>query len=310
MIDWTSLRIQFLGEKSEKTLLPEVRLPVLPRAVSEFTDKAEDPDCDPRELGRIIEADAGLTCQLLRQVNSAATGLLQKANTAQQALMMLGIRRVKLHLITAALKDALPVRQLKLINLGAFWSSNLERGLLARQVARLLKADEELAFAAGLLQDFLLPVLTNELYTQYLEFLRKCETEPCSLVHFEQQVFGWNHAEAAARVMFDWGFPDDLICCIFFQHHGLPLLADKTVGNSAAMSVAISGLMPDPLRQTPEGIAQLYMLEKFWKVFRVKSLAEQVCDDFQSQSTAPLNYIPFKNHCQKFEQSSLTEVSA
>ena len=75
--------------------------------------------------------------------------------------MALGIRRTKLTLITVATQNALPVRQLKLLNLATFWNTNLERAIFARRIARLMRVDEELVFAASLLQDFLLPVLTR-----------------------------------------------------------------------------------------------------------------------------------------------------
>ena len=63
--------------------------------------------------------------------------------------------------MTKSVERALRSRESKMINLRSFWMNNLERALFARHVARLLKTDAEVAFAGAMLQDFLLPALTN-----------------------------------------------------------------------------------------------------------------------------------------------------
>ena len=300
MVDWTQLRASMLGDVSNKNLLPEVKLPVLPKAVSEFSQKAENPDVDIKLLARIVESDSGLTCQLLRNVNAAANSMRHRIASAQHAIASLGVRRTKLFLITAALQQALPVRQLKVINLAAFWNTNLERAFLAKRIAELLKADSDLAFAASMLQDFLVPVLTNELDQHYLQYLKQQQSAPVELAHFEQQVFGWNHAEAGARVMFDLQFPDDLVCCVLLHHHGLPILADKDLGRTAATAVALAALMPDSLRQVPDGVEQLGKLDEIWKVFNLRKIADEVFEAHSEQALDAVNYIPFRDHCQQY----------
>ncbi len=150
----------------------------------------------------------------------------------------------------------------------------------------------------------------NELYTQHLEFIRRQESGDCSLVHFEQQVFGWNHAEAGARVMFDWGFPDDLICCVLLHHHGLSILVDQDLSRSPAACVAIAGLTPDVLKQDPDGLPQLAKLSEIWRVFDVFELADQIYDEFKDQAHEALNFIPFKDRCQKYKQVLACQASA
>jgi HD-like signal output (HDOD) protein len=192
------------------------------------------------------------------------------------------------------LQNALPARTLKLINLASFWN----RALFARRLARLLKTDEEFAFAAGLLQDFLIPVLTNELDNDYVHFMSQGDAQPASLVDFEVRTFGWNHAGAAANVMFDWGFPDDLICCVLFHHRGLAVLSDEKLVQSAAAAVALAGLMPDSFRQSPDGLQQLEKLAGIWSGFDLHVVAKGVSNEYEPQALESTNYIPFKTHCE------------
>jgi len=279
--------------------MPDLRLPVLPKAVSEFTEIADDPECSIRDLAAVVETDSGLTCQLLRNVNASANGLTHRVSSVQQSISLLGIDRTKLFLVTAALQTAFPIRQLKLVNLATFWNTNLERAYFAKKLAGLLKTDQELAFTAALLQDFMLPVLTNEQDRQYVNFVRRQEREPCDLIQFEQQVFGWDHAEVGARVMFDWKFPDELICCVLLHHRGLKLLADKELGQSPAAAVALAGLMPDALRQSPLGLAQLVELSATWSTFDLMTLSEEVFDQAHDQMHNADSYIPFRDWCAK-----------
>ena len=297
-MDWTALRQSELGEEVKLVLPPSLKLPMLPRAVIEFSKKADDPDASARELGSIIESDAGLTCELLKHVNSCAVGVRRKVSSAQQAISLLGIRTVKLFVATSAVKQAMSSRDSKLINFQVFWNTNLERALFAREVAKLLGVEPDVAFAGGMLQDFLLPVLTSEMLDPYLKFSEQQDRNPVRLDQFEQAAFGWEHSQAAAQIMFGWGFPDDLICCTLLHHRGIKILADKKP--TAADAVAVAALMPDSFRQVPDGLEQLTQLEKTWPKFDLLSLANVVHDEFQKVSPGTAaNHFSFLRRCEK-----------
>jgi HD-like signal output (HDOD) protein len=309
VVDWAHKRQAVLGETSDQSLLPDIKLPVLPRAVTEFSAKAEDPDCDVATLAAIVESDTGLTCELLRTVNASANSLAHRIASARHAIATLGIRRTKLHLLTAAVQNALPARGLRLVNLATYWNANLERAILARKLAKILKADEDLAFSAGLLVDFLLPTLTNERDGEYLNFLKSQETIPTNLIEFERELFGWDHAEAAARVMFSWGFPDDLVCCVLYHHHGLSILADRELRHSAAAAVALASLMPDPLRQAAHGMSHLQKLGEIWNAFDVQKFADAVYAEYAPHARESASYIPFYEHARRLPESKLDEAA-
>ena len=182
----------------------------------------------------------------------------------------------------------------KLINLPNFWSTNLERALTAREIARLMKVDPDVAFSAAMLQDFLLPVLSKELFDFYLQFTINQDSNPYLLNEYERQQFNWDHCAAAANVMLDWSFPDELICCVFLHHEGLKLLTDPELGKSPAAAVAVASLIPDPLRQDPNGLNQLLTLNAAWPEFNLFEIAEQIDSELREESTAARNYLSLK----------------
>ncbi|HEY2249571.1 MAG TPA: HDOD domain-containing protein, partial [Planctomycetaceae bacterium] len=193
-IDWATLLQDALGDFAVAALPPTMRLPALPLAVTQFIQKSNDPRARLQDLAKIIETDSALTLELLKHVNSAFVGMRTRASSARQALMLLGMRPSRNLLMTVGTKAAVQARQSRLVNQNCFWNEALQKALFAKEVAVLLKTDPEVAFAGSLLQDYLLPVLTNELYDDYLEFIKMRDRRAVNLWDFEQATFGWDHA--------------------------------------------------------------------------------------------------------------------
>lgn len=281
-VNWSELRQELMPDDHRKLLPASMRVPALPRAMTEFSRRAQDPNVTAEELGIIIERDAGLTCELLRFVNSPLTGLRQKVSSAQQAIGLLGIRKTRLMLTTAAVKAATSEVTSPLVNARTFWNVNFERALFAKEIATVIKADSDLAFSATLLQDFLLTLLTKEMSDCYLEF-SKSEGDQ-TLVQHETAHMGWTHAMAAGQLMSIWNFPDDLVCCVLLHHRGLDILKDSNLRFSAAAAGALAALMPDPLHQEPKGLDQLIRLESSWQAFDLRALAAAAEEQFDGMS--------------------------
>lgn len=297
--NWTSLRKSLIGDRTSSVIPPSIKLPVLPQALMDFNRRAEDPDVGVHDLGKIIQSDSGLTCELLRYVNSSLFGLRKKASTAPQALSLLGIRPAKLFLTSAAVQHAMKACQSRLMNIQAFWTTNLERALFAREIATLLRANVELAYSASMLHDFLLPLLCNEMFDEYFRFAQTPEQVRRPLPDYEKEFLGWDHALAAAQVMMDWGFPDDLICCVLLHHGGLSILSDPELGRTAAAAVAVAGLMPDVLRQPGDGLAELIKLQQVWPQFQLTELAAKVQTQLEAATAQARGHVSLARRLEK-----------
>ncbi len=292
-VNWEELRKTIVADGTESALPPSVKLPVLPRALTEFRNLSADPDADTNQLSQIIASDAGLSAELLKNVNSCKTGSGRvKVTSVKQALLTIGIQGTLLHLTTSVIKESMRSTSSKLINFQNFWNTNLERSLFAREIATLLGADTDLAYTAGMLQDFLLPMITNQLVDDYLEFAEN-RNQTSNLAAFEQERFGWNHAQASAHIMLSWMFPDELICCVHFHHHGLEILKDEKLRKTSVAATAVSSLMLDALRQEPQGIEKLMHLDEHWTEFDLFKTAKKVDMEFQALSENASNHIPF-----------------
>jgi len=301
MVDWNERRQAKLPD-GQKSLLPvDFRVPVLSQVIVEFSRKADDPNVKSKELAQIIETDSGLTFELLKYVNSSAVGLRHKATTVFQALTLLGVRQAHLHLLTFVVQQSTSASKSKLIDSMEFWDTNLDRALFARAIAKHLGADADIAYTGGMLQDFLLPELTCRFEDLYTDYLDQKESAHGDLASFELETAGWNHAREGARLLISWGFPDELVYCVFCHHESYETLTDEELSSTAG-AVTMSAMLPGPLRQVPAGPEYLFELERRLPEFQLLDVAAQVDQQFEELSSRTTNRRSLHNRIQEILQ--------
>lgn len=292
-MDWNKVAAELLADDVETAVPPSVQLPVLPQALQDFRKAAENPEAKIDRLAKIISSDSGLSTELLRNVNSCEKGLRREVTSVDQALVVLGVQKAMLHLTISGLRNAMSSKSSKLINFQNFWNSNLERAVFAREIAKYLDADADVAFTAGMLQDFLLPLITNQQFEAYAQFV-DAKQRPQSIVAFEMESFRWNHAEAAAHIMHAWKFPPALVCCVALHHAGQNVLDHPELGKTSVAAAAVASLIPDSLRQESEGIARLIRVFSRWPGFNLGSVAKRVSEEFEEVTGKQNRYSLFR----------------
>jgi HD-like signal output (HDOD) protein len=273
MSNWESIRKRAFESAPECGLPPRVKLPVVPQSVIRFTHLADQADADIGKLGQTLESDASLTTELLRHVNSATSGL-RRVHTVRQAISAIGIRRAKTLVLTAALQNAMAGFKSPMIPQQRFQEENVERALFARETARALGFDIDMAYTGGMVQDLLLPFLTSSFAEEYAGF----ERDPRSLVEYETEQFGWSHGIATARLMHKWGFPDELVLAVLFHHDLDAVLADADLRKSHLVAIAAASALPDLVDQSPKGLETLLRLQEEFPEFQFLEVAAAVDD--------------------------------
>jgi|HubBroStandDraft_6_1064221.scaffolds.fasta_scaffold51848_3 HD-like signal output (HDOD) protein len=296
-MDWAAIRDEALGGLTMSVMPPTVQLPALPYAVTLFVQRSRDETVPLQDLAKILETDAGLTIQLLKCVNSSFFAVKNKVVSVLQALSFLGCKNSRRFVIVAGMEAAIRAHNSKLINQNAFWSTNLQKAIFAREIALLLQTDPEIAFLGALLQDYLLPVLTNDLLDDYREFVQSQDSITITLSEFEQARFGWDHELVGACMAHGWKLPDELVCCIGYHHRGLAILSDPRLGRSPVAATALSALLPDQFCQNGHGLEQLATLERDWPAFSLERLAESVDEQYLQMSLGIENDFPLLPRC-------------
>ena len=227
-----------------KQLLAGAQLPALPQSAIRLLELSQDPENGPPEFALPIEADPGLTGQVLRFVNSSYFGFSREISSVRLAITLVGVRTIKNFALWSAVFSLMPNPKCGPFELKNLWQDSLRRGLFARAMGKALgMKDAEDLFAAALLQDMAVPLLAKELPDEYSDLLDARSTGENRLSDLEQDRFGWTHADAAAQMARSWSLPEEFAALIE-AHARLEESAQTARENPAPFAVALSSLLP------------------------------------------------------------------
>jgi HD-like signal output (HDOD) protein len=230
--------------KTLDEVLEGAQLPALPQSAIRLLELSQDPENGPGEFARPIEADPGLTSQVLKFVNSSYFGFSREISNVKLAITMVGVRTIKNFALWSAVFSLMPNPKCGPFDLKTMWQDSLRRGLFARSLAKIFGMKEaEEQFAAALLQDMAIPLLAKELHTQYIELLSRRDGGRMQLSQLERETFGWTHAEAGARMARQWNLPEEFARLIE-GHNEIDSLLTAAPLRHDQLSVALSSLLP------------------------------------------------------------------
>jgi HD-like signal output (HDOD) protein len=228
---------------SLQSLFATAQIPALPQSAVRLLELAQDPENGPSEYALPIEADPGLSTQVLRFVNSSYFGFSREISSVRHALSLVGPRAVKNFVLWSAVFGISPKPKCGPFDVRALWQDSLRRGLFARSLGKHLgKNDSEDVFTAALLQDMAIPLLASQLPKEYGDLLERRQQGKTRLSDLEEARFGWNHASAAGILARQWHLPERFATLIEKHLH----FDDQVPGNAAdaEVAVALSSLLP------------------------------------------------------------------
>jgi HD-like signal output (HDOD) protein len=227
-----------------KKILAGAQLPALPQSAIRLLELSQDPANGPAEFAAPIEADPGLTGQVLRFVNSSYFGFSREISSVKMAIVLVGVRTIKNFALWSAVFSLMPNPKCGPFDLKSLWQDSLRRALLARAVARQfgLKEVEE-PFAAALLQDMAVPLLAKEAPEAYARLLEAREGGKVRLSRLEEKCFGFTHAEAAGMMARQWNLPE-AFAVLVESHPLVERWASEPAADRARLAVALSALLP------------------------------------------------------------------
>jgi HD-like signal output (HDOD) protein len=227
-----------------KQLLSGVQLPALPQSAIRLLELSQDPNNGPTEFAVPIEADPGLTGQVLRFVNSSYFGFSREIASVKLAITLVGIRTIKNFALWSAVFSLMPNPRCGPFDLKSLWQDSLRRAIFSRAMGNILgMKDAEELFAAALLQDMAVPLLAKELPDAYVQLLEERSDGQVRLSTLEREKFGWDHAQAAAVLARSWSLPEQFAVLIE-SHNQIDTWADKSGSDPGKFSVSLSALLP------------------------------------------------------------------
>ncbi len=197
----------------ERVLSREV-VPSLSAVAVRLVELAASETAGADDLAAVIEKDPGLATRLLRLCNSAAYRLSEEEVTSiNRAVVILGVREVRIMALSISLRDTLPVKR-DGFDYQLFWRASLHRAVLGRETARRVAEDlMEEAFVAGLVQELGLPLLLGALEPEEAAGFPGMGGTLREQILWERVELDLDHRELGRAVLQRWGLPESLVAC-------------------------------------------------------------------------------------------------
>ncbi len=195
-------------------------LPSLPTVAVEVLRLMKSEDVQVDDLVRVVQNDPALTAKLLKTVNSAMFGLTRKVGSLKQAMVALGMRTVKVMVLSFSLADAFQSREPTDFDYGDYWHRSITTGVAARLLARIAASSlAEEAFVSGLLSDVGIVTAWRCAPDLYRPVLQEWKSGKRLLHEVEVELLGVSHAHLGAGLLQKWGLPQ-MVCDAVHAHHG------------------------------------------------------------------------------------------
>ena len=173
-------------------------------------------DADHRYLAQVsdlIRRDPSLTAHVFQLVNSAFLGLNHKIGTVEEAVLHLGIRRVRqLAMTTPVVDDFQRLAGRTRFHWRGFWQHCLGTALITREMTRWA-GDEvaEYVYIAGLLHDVGRIVLATQFPEHFSAINEAVRIEGGDPRDHERRLLGMDHAELGALYLDAHSLPEALV---------------------------------------------------------------------------------------------------
>lgn len=184
------------------------QLPNVPEVVQTLICQLSDPDIDLSQVSSQVVKDQVISLKVLRLVNSAHFGLTRKVASIDEAVVMLGMAKLKTIVIASGLTSS--ITRVEGLDMRQFWRESLHVAGVAKSLASLNDwVDPDTAFTAGLLADLgrvLIHLGVPDLAAQIATDVEQGAGQTYS----ELKYLGFASNEVGAELMQRWHFPQVL----------------------------------------------------------------------------------------------------
>jgi putative nucleotidyltransferase with HDIG domain len=200
----------------EQVLASASSLPALPQIVTRILEMLGDEDANAETLSKHIVSDPAVVVRLLGAANAGALGASGHVDSVRQAIMLLGIGRVRDITLATAVIDRFKARPP--FDAQKLWLHSVGVAVCAQEVARHASLDVDVAYTAGLLHDVGQLLLFAFDPTAYSCVLQIRAERDIDIVDAEREYLGIDHAHVGGELARLWKLPEAVADAIAGHH--------------------------------------------------------------------------------------------
>jgi putative nucleotidyltransferase with HDIG domain len=193
----------------------------MPKSYQDVISVLSNPQCSPRNVGKMIGQDIGMSAKILQVVNSAFRGRAGRIVDPVHAVVWLGLKTVEALILTDGVFLKLSERQVKEFHAIALQEHCVRVGALAKAICRsehLSDDDLDIASMAGILHDAGKIILIAKFAEEFAEAIRISRTQKMPMGEVEYSLLNVTHAQLGGCLLELWGIPNPIIEAATFHH--------------------------------------------------------------------------------------------
>ncbi|MBV7316677.1 HDOD domain-containing protein [Shewanella sp. NIFS-20-20] len=191
-------------------------LPRLPKAISELLDAVNDSQATIKGITSKLAQEPIVSARVLRMANSAYFGSSREVASLDEAVVRLGMQKLRTLVIASALVGAVPAS--KAVNLGEFWGNTFEVACCCQVVAKSTKSEPDAAFTCAILHN-IGELLIATIMADSVHEIEALIDAGGEVENSQIAVLGYSAADIGSLLADNWKFPPALVDGIRFQNH-------------------------------------------------------------------------------------------
>ena len=205
-------------------LLSSIKIPPRPTVIEEINSEKNKAYPNIAKFGQIISKDMALTAAMLKTANSPFFGLRIKIETAQAAVITMGINTALGIIIGIALKNAIggksPI-------LEKFWQKAEKVAIIASYISgKVSGVPIDIAYMYALFHDSGIPIMLHN-FPEYAKTLMKTNMGyHLDFKFLEDESYIANHVMIGYLLATNWSLPKS-ICQAVLNQHDISILHSK-----------------------------------------------------------------------------------
>ncbi len=190
---------------SIEKILNEASIPSPPTVAAQILDLVGRSDSTMDDLADVIKTDPKLAGKIIAYCNSPMIGGRREIGDLSQAVVILGMRTVRLISLSFSLLETQDDQGFDYEN---FWRNSLATAISSQLIAEVARKNGSEAFLQGLVMNVGAIGLANAYPDEYADL---DANQPTVDVSKETELFGVHRYELGAKLLEKWCFPEQMI---------------------------------------------------------------------------------------------------
>jgi two-component system cell cycle response regulator len=193
-----------------ESILQSEDLPTPPGVALRLLELYDNSEVEISEMADVIGADPSLSAKLINYCNSPMLARQQPTTSIQQAIVVIGMRAVKILALSFSLVQTAPSNR-RGFDYDAFWARSLALAVVSKTFAKLGKSSGDEEFLVGLMLGIGQVGLAHTFPADYSKLVTESLETGASLIELERREWSIDHYQISAELMQHWSFPDELV---------------------------------------------------------------------------------------------------